>query len=175
MESFESMLMAGGKTNSLGRAEEVLARVRNDLTRLDELFGCISADDAWVRMRAIDAFEKIIRDDPGLIQPYLDRIFNNLAQSDQPSIQWHIAQLFAEVTLTGERQTDAIAWLKSKLETTDVDWIVSVNAMKTLLYFQQKGAVTAAELHNLFAVQEKHVSQSVRKKATGFLRELAAL
>lgn len=165
MESYEDILATGGKTNSLGRAGEVIDSVYSNPSRLDELFDCISADDAWVRMRAIDSFEKIVQERPEWAQPYLDRIFTDLVQSSQPSVQWHLAQIFSEVTLTHEQRDHAITWLKNKLKTTDVDWIVSVNAMKTLVYFYQKGFVAASELQRLFKIQEGHTSKSVRKKA----------
>lgn len=174
MSTFERILMVGGKTNSLGRASEVIETVRNDQSRLSELFDCIYADDAWVRMRAIDSFEKIIKDEPQLVKPYLTRIFDELTFSDQPSIQWHLAQIFSEVELSDKQQTRAIDWLKSKLETVDVDWIVSVDAMKALLYFHSRGLFAASELKRLFDIQAGHKSNAVRKKAAKLQQEIAS-
>lgn len=175
MDSYESILTVGGKTNSLGRASEVINSVYSNPSRLEELFNCISADDAWVRMRAIDSFEKIVKDKPEWARRYLDRIFNDLTKSGQPSIQWHLAQIFSEVSLTDEQRDRAIAWLKNKIKTTNVDWIVSVNVMKALLYFYQNGFVTAGELKQLFKTQEGHKSQSVRKKAANFSLTLSTV
>lgn len=172
MEQFEEILMAGGHSNSLGRASEVLEAVRNDRSRLDELFDCVFADDAWVRMRAIDSFEKIIKDNPEWVGAYLDRMLSELTRSAQPSIQWHLAQIFAEVTLTDEQRREAISWLKHTIITTDVDWIVSVNVMKALLYFYRNEFVAASDIRPLFKIQEGHASKSVRKKATEFLLSL---
>lgn len=172
MESFKEILSAGGKANTLGRASEVITLINADSSRLTELFDCISDDDAWVRMRAIDSFEKIVRDVPEVAQPYLSRIFNELTLSEQPSIQWHLAQLFIEVELTETQREKAITWLKTRIKTPDVDWIVSVNTMKALLHFKQLGFVTAGELKALVAVQETHHSQSVRKKAIAFQQQL---
>lgn len=172
MESFEEVLKAGGHSNSLGRADEVLKVVQDDHSRLDELFSCISADDAWVRMRAIDTFEKLVKDKPAAVQPYLPTIFLNLTKSNQPSIQWHLAQIFSEVELTAKQRSEAIAWLKNTITTTDVDWIVSVNAMKALLYFHQNGFIAVSDIAPLYKVQEGHASKSVRKKAASFLATL---
>lgn len=166
MESFADLLAVGGKTNSLGRASDVIEITRANPSRLKELFGCIYDDDAWVRMRAIDSFEKIIREHSAWVEPFLGRIFNELTASDQPSIQWHVAQLFTEINLNDEQQTCAIRWLKDKLKTTDVDWIVAVNAMKALLHFYRQGLVTSSDLEKLFAVQAGHKSKAVRAKAT---------
>lgn len=172
MEPFKEILSAGGHANSLGRSGEVLETVRRDNTKISELFECIFDEDAWVRMRAIDTFEKLVSENPILIEPYLDSIFTNLTKSDQSSVQWHLAQLFNEVDLDESRQREAIKWLKQRIATTEVDWIVSANAMKTLVSFYKKGLVSANEIGPLFEVQASHDSKSIRKKAAGFLQEL---
>jgi len=175
MESFEETLTVGGHSNSLGRAGEVLQATREDYSRLDELFTCISANDAWVRMRAIDTFEKLVKDKPELVQPYLSSIFSQLTTSEQPSIQWHVAQIFGEVVLSDAERNEAVKWLKQHLKSTDVDWIVSVNVMKTLLSFCKQKYISAGELEPLFKTQTTHSSKSVRKKATIFLEELVSI
>jgi hypothetical protein len=174
MEPFEDILAAGGHANSLGRAGEVLQTVQNDPSRLEELFNCIFAGDAWVRMRAIDTFEKIVKDRPELGQAYLESIFSDLTKSQQPSIQWHIAQIFGEVKLNDIQRKKAVEWLRQRIQSTDVDWIVSVNAMKTLLSFCNQGYISAGELEPLFKTQANHASKSVRKKAAVFLQELVS-
>lgn len=172
MESFAEMLTAGGHANSLGRAGEVHEIVECDASRLDELFTCIFNDDAWVRMRAIDTFEKLVAANPALAQPYIPVIFDKLTMSDQASIQWHVAQLFGEVELTDKQCVQAIAWLKQKLATTEIDWIVAANCMKTLVHFKNAGYVAADELTPLFTVQLSHTSKSVHRKASDHLAKL---
>lgn len=172
MEPFKEILTAGGHANSLGRAGEVVAAVQSDLSRLDELFECIYADDAWVRMRAVDSFEKIINENPRLARPYLGRIFNELAKSTQPSVQWHLAQLFAEVELSASEQQQAAAWLKERISSLDTDWIVAVNSMKTLLQFYRDGLVAKGDVAPLFELQKQHSSKTVRKKATQYSQDL---
>mgnify|MGYP006369948421 CR=1 FL=1 len=172
MQTYEAILAVGGKSNSLGRASEVIEMVLANPASLDELFQCIFANDAWIRMRAIDSFEKICRLHPEWIEPYIDTMLSELTSSTQPSIQWHLAEIFAEVEMTRKQTNTAIAWLKERISSTDVDWIVSVNTMKALLEFESKGLVTAKELIALFTIQKQHASQSVRKKATVFAEKL---
>jgi hypothetical protein len=172
MSNFEEVLKSGGHSNSLGRAGEVLDEVRKDNGRIPELFSCISSDDAWVRMRAIDTFEKLVRKEPTLAQPYLSDIVERLTKNSQPSIQWHIAQMFAKIDLTDQQRAAATEWLKDRIETVGVDWIVSVNVMKTLLQFGRDGSTDAGSLRPLFRVQTQHASKSVRKKAGLFLEQL---
>lgn len=172
MESFSSLLEVGGKTNSLGRSQEIIEVVQDDPSRLAELFECVCHEDAWVRMRAIDTFEKVIRQRPELAGPYLADIFGSLMDSTQASIQWHLAQLFTEVRLSPREQKKAINWLTDKLSTTDVDWIVSVNCMKAMMYFYQKKLALAADVQHMLSIQLEHRSKSVRKKVNAFMQQV---
>lgn len=172
MEAFAEVLSEGGRSNSLGRAGEVVDAVLRDRGRLAELWACIDHDDAYVRMRAIDSFEKIVGEQPAWADPYVALIVDDLTASRQPSIQWHVAQLFPQVQLDDDQRLRAIAWLRARLATTDVDWIVSVNCMRALLIFHERGEVDAAVLRQLFEVQGGHSSKSVRRKAGDVLAGL---
>jgi hypothetical protein len=173
VEPFAEVLSACGHTNSLGRAGEVLEAVRAAPERLDELFACIAHDDAWVRMRAVDSFEKRVREDPALGEPYVGRILDELTRSAQPSIQWHVAQLLGLVALTDEQREVAVGWLSARVATTEVDWIVAAQSMATLVALVRAGHVPAADVVPLLEVQTGHRSASVRRKASGFLAELS--
>lgn len=171
-ETFAEILAVGGKSNSLGRTDEVIQTVLNDKNRLEELYSCIFNDDAWVRMRAMDAIEKICREHPEWILPYIDRFQSELAPSEQPSIQWHLAQIYGQVQLTKEQKVKSINWLKNILSSSDIDWIVSANAMKTLVQFAQNGFIGKEDAKALVVIQLKHKSKSVVKKANIYLHSL---
>lgn len=171
-ESFAEILMVGGKSNSLGRANEVIEIVLADKDKIDELYNCLFEDDAWLRMRAADALEKICREHPNWLLPYIDRFPKELAISSQPSIQWHLAQIYAEVELTPQQKDFAINWLKDLLATTEVDWIVSANAMETLVQFAQDGSIPKSDVIALLKLQQKHKSNSVVRRATKLLATL---
>jgi TPR repeat protein len=170
-EKFADMLMEGGHKNSLGRVNEVIEIVLEDKARLDELYTCLFEDDAWVRMRAADALEKVCREHPDWLANYIDRFQKDLATSTQPSIQWHMAQIYSEVELTPAQKHAAIEWLKQLLSTKDVDWIASANAMDTLAQFTRDGSTPVTELVTLLKVQQKHKSNAVIKRANKLLAE----
>lgn len=171
-DTFVEILAVGGKTNSLGRTEEVIQAVLRDNNLLEELYKCVFNDDAWVRMRAIDAFEKICRKHPDWITQYIDRFQSELSDSNQPSIQWHLAQMYSQVVLAKEQKVKSINWLKNILSSSDIDWIVSANAMKTLVQFAHDGSIDKEDAKALIIIQLKHKSKSVVKKANLFLQEL---
>lgn len=172
MGKLVDILRIGGKSNSLGRADEVIYTVLADRSLLGELYESLFDSDAWVRMRAADCLEKICRTYPDWVEPYVVRMLDELTTSSQPSIQWHLAQIFGEVDLTDNQRRRAIVWLKRLLSTKDVDWIVSANVMKVLTQFYHDGFVARGELAPLFELQRHHKSNTVRKKAAYFLENL---
>jgi len=171
-ENFIDMLSVGGKSNSLGRAAEVIELVLRDTSRLDELYNCLFSDDAWVRMRAADALEKICRQHPDWLQPYIDKFPDELATSPRASIQWHLAQIYSQVELTDSQRDFAVRWLEHLLATKDVDWIVAANAMDALAKFTKERHFPKAKMITLLKVQQEHKSNAVIKRATKLLAEL---
>jgi hypothetical protein len=171
-ETFAQIFSVGGKSNSLGRTDEVIAVVLQDPRLTEELYACLFNSDPWVRMRAADALEKVCRHHPDWLSPFIPRIQQELAQQTQPSIQWHIAQIYAQVQLSGAQKRVAIDWLKSLLSTTNIDWIVAANAMETLMQFTKEGAFPLRDMTALIAIQQKHASKSVVRRATKLLATL---
>ena len=87
-----------------------------------------------VRMRAGDALEKIARIRPELLAPFTRRLLGDVADVDQPSIQWHLAQILTEIELTPQQRQRAIAILKRNLERYE-DWIVLNLTLHALAHF----------------------------------------
>jgi len=169
---FADMLTVGGKTNSLGRAQEIIDAVLDDQSRLKELYACLDHDDAWARMRAADAIEKVCRQHPDWMQPYIDRFISVQTTCTQPSILWHMAQIFAQVNLTVTQKRAVIDWLQNALSSTEIDWIVAANAMTTLVQFTRDGSVPKADTLKLLKIQQQHKSNTVIRRATKLLNEL---
>lgn len=171
-EDIEAIL-AEGRPNSLGRVNEVIELVLNDRTELDALYTAMYNSNAWTRMRAADAFEKVCRVRPEWIESYIDRIQADLSKSSQASIQWHIAQIYKQVTLSPNQQIRAIEWLKNTISTVQVDWIVAANVMDTLAVFTRAGYCGKLDITPLLAVQAGHKSNAVIKRATKLLDEFS--
>ncbi len=136
-----------------------------DKVLLDKLYACMFSEDPWVRMRAADTFEKVCREHPDWIEPYIDRLQTELSTTSQPSILWHLAQIYPQVQLTTDQKQFALAWLTKLLSTSDADWIVAANAMQALAYFTQKGDYLTDDLIRLLTIQRSHKSKAVVKKA----------
>lgn len=171
-EPFSKILAIGGKTNSLGRAGDVVEMVLADGGRLEELYACLYEDDPWLRMRAADTLEKVCRQRPEWLTPYVNRLMDDFGADTQPSVQWHMAQLFAEVELSTAQRRRAIGIMTSYIRDTDVDWIVAANTMKTLALYLRQSHISAEELAPLVRMQLTHHSKSVVKKANDILNEI---
>jgi HEAT repeat protein len=126
--------LSGGNPRSLGDVAAVIEAVLDDPAQLEELFGCLFCDDPIVRMRAADGLEKIAGQRPELMIPYLERLLGDVATIEQPSIQWHLAQILAEVPLDRDQRQRAIKVLKRNLEHSE-DWIVLTVTMESLARF----------------------------------------
>ncbi|MCB0827672.1 MAG: hypothetical protein KDB62_02530 [Solirubrobacterales bacterium] len=131
-ESFAGVL-SGGHHNSLGRTGEVVDAALADRNLLDRLVATLDSDDELVRMRAGDALEKVCRQHPEWLVPYADRILDEIGSIDQPSVQWHSAQILGHLRclIDPGRRRRATTLVKGYLTGSD-DWIVLNTSMAIL-------------------------------------------
>ena len=168
-ETFSQMLTVGGHANSLGNVPTVIDIVLYDQKRLPELYDCLFNEDAWVRMRAADALEKICRMHPDWLAPYIDKLAADFGDNAQASIQWHMAQIYQQVALTKKQKDVAMQWLQTILSSKDIDWIVAANALVTLVQFTKDGSFPKDHMIQLLELQKHHKSSAVVKRATKLL------
>jgi hypothetical protein len=168
-------MLRGGHPNSLGRTEEVVGIVLADHARLAELFATMSDPDAIVRMRVGDALEKVCRARPGWFVAHVDRLLGDIGHIDQPSVQWHVAQMLQHLrsSLSGDQARQATELLQHNL-TGSTDWIVLCVTMVVLTAWADHAPPLAAwlgpELERLRLDRRK----TVAKRASTCLLELAA-
>lgn len=104
--------LAGGDPRSLGRTQEVVDAALADRDLLDPLFEAVLDEDELVRMRAADGLEKVCRERPEWLAPYVDRLLGEVAAVEQDSVRWHVAQMLGEVELSAAQRTRAIRLLE---------------------------------------------------------------
>lgn len=125
--------LAGGHHNSLGRTEEIVDVVVADERRLEELFACLDSPDELVRLRAGDALEKVCRERKDWFVPHAERFLTDIGRIDQPSVQWHTAQILDHLLsdLTDGERRQGTDLLRGYLKESD-GWIV-LNTSATIL------------------------------------------
>lgn len=172
-EPFAEML-EGGHPNSLGRTEEVVAIVLADHARLEDLFATMTNLDEVVRLRVGDALEKVCRERPDWFLPHVDRLLADLGQIEQPSVQWHVAQMLHHLRseLSGNQEHRATALLQRYL-TTSTDWIVLNVTMDVLTQWAARDAPLTAWLEPQLERLRHDERKSVAKRAEKRRSELA--
>lgn len=166
-------ILSGGDCRSLQGVEEVIAAIRTNPATFAALFECLFSDDEVVRMRAADALEKIARTQPTLFVNYRSRLLNDVAQIDQPSVQWHLAQILAEIELTPAQRARAAVTLKRNLKKYD-DWIVVNLTLEALAQFARDDPHLRAELIPILREHQAATRRSIAKRAARLLDALAA-
>jgi hypothetical protein len=164
-------MLSGGAPRSLHGVDQVIAAVLAEPSALEALFECLFCDDSVVRMRACDALEKIARIRPELLAPFARRLLSDVADVDQPSIQWHLAQILTEIELTPQQRPAAIAILKRNLERYE-DWIVLNLTLQALAQFARDDPELRRELVPMLRRHQADTRKSVAKRATKLLAQL---
>jgi 3-methyladenine DNA glycosylase AlkC len=166
-------MLTGGHPNSLGRTGEVVDVVLADHGRLDELFAAMADPDEVVRMRVADALEKVCRERPDLFVPQVDRIMDDLGRIDQPSVQWHVAQMLEH--LSGDLSTDQASRAGRLLRrnlTRSTDWIVLNVTMDVLATWSVHDPSLARWLKPELERLSQDERKSVARRASKRLAEL---
>lgn len=172
-ESFAEAL-SGGHPNSLGRTQEVVGTVLADRARLEELFATIADRDEVVRLRVGDALEKVCREQPGWFVTHVDRLLGDLGQIEQPSVQWHVAQMLHHLRseLSDDQEERATDLLQRNLSVS-TDWIVLNVTMDVLTHWAKEDPQLARWLVPQLDRLQQDKRQSVAKRASKRRAELS--
>jgi hypothetical protein len=79
--------LAGGDRRSIGKSNEVVADVMRDPSLFGIVFDGMLSDDPLIRMRSADAIEKITVKHPEYLQPYKEKLVNQVAKSEQQEVR----------------------------------------------------------------------------------------
>lgn len=167
---FEEIL-AGGDPRSLGRVDEVIEHVLAWPEHFPALFDCFFSPDETVRMRAGDAIEKLARTRPDLLTAHRARLLADVPGIEQPSVQWHLAQMLTRIELTPRQRVRAVQILRRNLDTYD-DWIVVNLTLEALAHFARSDPVLRRDLIPVLRNHRRSRRKSIARRAA---RLLAAL
>jgi hypothetical protein len=166
---FRAQLFGGNKRKINNRP--VIEAVLHDPTRVDELFERVKDDDAYVRMRASDALEKVCRANASIVQPLQTRVLNEMSAIDQPSVQWHYAQIVDQLQLTPQETAKVMGKLQANLEKYD-DWITHTITMEVLGHFALQDEALRAYVVPKLEELTKERSVSLSTRACKILKQL---
>lgn len=163
-------MLSGGNPRKLERAAEVYELVMKNQAKFNELFECMFSNDEIVRLRASDTVEKIAREKPAWLIPYKQKLFNKMPKVRQPSVQWHLAQIFMEIELSEAETKQAIKILQDNIKTLP-DWIVINFSIEALAYFTRKNLFEKPDLVKVLNQTSKDPHKSVAARSQKYLKE----
>ena len=162
--------MFGGNKRKI-KNQPVIEAVLHDSTRVGELFERVKDEDEYVRMRASDALEKVCRSNVSIVQPLKTRVLNEMSLIDQPSVQWHYAQIVDRLQLTAQETEQVISKLQSNFEKYD-DWITRSITMEVLGSFALRDKALRAYLIPKLKELTKDSGVSISTRALKILKKL---
>ena len=140
-------MLEGGDRRSIGKSNQVAARILRQPSRLAELIECLWSEDPVVRMRAADAAEKISVERPQYMEPFKAELLGLADETTQPELRWHLALMLPRQPLSTLERRRTIARLRDYL--SDRSSIVKTFAIQGLAELARGEASLEAEMTNL--------------------------
>jgi hypothetical protein len=128
--------LGGGDRRSIGRSNEVVAEVLAHPRLFDVVFSGMLTDDPLIRMRSADAIEKITACHPEYLRGFRSQLIDQVAQSDQQEVRWHVAQMLPRVEWGPTERRQVLRILREYLN--DRSSIVRTFAMQALADLARK-------------------------------------
>lgn len=165
--------LGGGDLRSKGCSDQIASRVIENPLLFRELFaGMHSGDSPVVRLRAADAIEKVTRLHPEYLRPYKRTLMAKIANTDEPGVRWHVAQLLPRLNLTRKDLPRALAILQAYIN--DPSRIVATFAMQALSDLATQFPHLLPEVLPELRQHTKFGSPAMRARGRKLLAELKA-
>ena len=163
-------MLKGGDRRSIGKADQVAKLVLSEPKKFGELLECLWDEDPIVRMRAVDAAEKVTVTRPELLNPHKLELLGLLAEAEQIELRWHLALMVPRLALTSPERQRAAKSLQRYLE--DRSSIVKTFALQGLADLA-RGDASLRELAKQ-AVEEslRTGTAAMKARARMLMREL---
>lgn len=167
--AFASMLQ-GGDRRSIGEANRVVTLILSKPKRFSELLECLWHDDQVVRMRAVDAVEKISVQRPDLLYRFKAELLGLAAETGQQELRWHLALIVPRLPLTAAERKRGRALLGEFL--TDRSAIVKTCALQGLTELAQGNRDLRAEVAGIMEQASRTGTPAMRARARKLLPKL---
>jgi hypothetical protein len=123
-------MLEGGDRRSIGRSNEVVARILKEPALFDAAFSGMLLDDPLIRTRCADVAEKVTAIHPEYLFPYKEMLLETLAMIEQSEIRWHVSPMLVRLQLSEAEQIAVADLLIGYLN--DRSSIVKTFAMQAL-------------------------------------------
>jgi hypothetical protein len=162
--------LAGGDRRSIGRSGEVVADILENPTLFETVFDGMLHEDPIIRMRAADAVEKASALHPDYLQPLKPRLLQEVSNSEQQEVRWHVAQMLPRLNLSDTERKTAISILITYLD--DRSKIVKTFAMQALADLAGTDAGLRPQVTQLLEELTRTGSPAMQSRGRKLLRRL---
>ena len=124
-------------------------------------------------MRSADALEKVSRKYPSYLQPFKERLIDEVSKIGQQEVRWHVAQMYSYLEINQDERDDIMQTLLSFLD-TDTSNIVKVCSMQALADLAMKDKTIKSKITKKLKEELKKGSPAVvsrGKKLIGILEK----
>ena len=142
----------------------------NDPSLFEVVFNAMFSDDPIIRMRSADAVEKITAKHPEYLQPYKEKLIQQVAKINQQEIRWHFAQMFPRLELSKEEQAVVVEILLDYLD--DKSKIVKTSSMQALADLAERDASLRLKVIKLLEELTRTGSPAMRSRGRKLLEQL---
>jgi len=162
--------LKGGDRRSIGRVSEVVTEVFEKPELFDPVFTGMLSRDPLIRMRSADAVEKITAVHPEYLQPFKNKLIQEVAKVDQQEVRWHAAQMFPRLKVSKEEQAVIVKILKGYLN--DKSKIVKTFSMDALTAFAERDVRIRPQVIELLKELSRTGSPAMKSRGRNLLRRL---
>jgi len=163
-------LLRGGDRRSIGRADQVAAKVSKDPELFPELIAGFRSGDILVRMRTADAAEKVSRTTPELLQPHKSTLLGLMAETQEQELQWHLAAMVPRLALDSEERQHAASLLKSYLKAHSS--IVKTSALQGLADLARDDPTLRATAIEVLRKAQRNGTPAMKARSRRLLHDL---
>lgn len=164
--------LKGGDRRSIGRSNQVVARLRRTPTLFPALIDCMHHEDELVRMRAADAVEKLTVPNPEWLQPFRIPLIKLAAGVKQQELRWHLAQMLPRLELSKRDRVIVVAVFRRYLR--DESRIVKTFAMQGLADLAMQDPQLRTPIRRVISSLTRTGSPSMKSRGRKLLLQLSA-
>ena len=163
-------LLQGGDRRSIGRSDQIAARVLENPRLFPTLISGFWHDDPLVRMRAADAVEKVTRTLPKLLAPRKKELLGLMAEAGQAELRWHLAVLVPRLSLNSRERRLVSSLLKSYLQ--DRHSIVKTMALQGLANLAHTDPSIRMEVKEILQQAARSGTAAMKARSRRLLKSL---
>lgn len=142
--------------------------VQDEPDRVGELWEAVSFPDPLVRMRAVDALEKVSAKQPQVLRGHELEVLEALSTSELPEVRWHVGLLIPRLRLAAGQLPIAVGVLERLLD--DRSRIVQVNALDGIVHLADEHPELADRADAAMSRGSASAHASVRARARRLAR-----